>query len=122
MKRTSEIVISFTVLILLMFGTGGLSLEKCSCSGKVRFVLPADGPRCPKKGSCMTVKIWKVSDAAPVHQKTVCQGLEGAVQPVAVLPEHLFYDRINNHWRYPAPPVDSRPPGRTCTSVTILRV
>ena len=122
MKRIANIVVSFTVLILLLFGTGGLSLMRCSCSGKVSLVLPTDKSCCPTEGNCMTVKVWKVSDAALTLQETVGGSEVVAAHPVAVLPSFLFQDRVLNLMRWPMPLVDSRPPGRVCTSVEILRV
>ena len=116
MRKVANIIISATVLILLVFGTGGLSLMKCSCSGKVTFVTPSDGC-CPSEGNCMTVKIWKVSDA---DQSVVSFD---HVVPVDLLVNDLQVLCLQPDlvWR-PVPPVDSRPPGRTCTSVSVLRV
>ena len=122
MKRIANIVVSFTVLILLLFGTGGLSLMKCSCSGKVSLVLPTDGSCCPQEGGCMAVRVWKVSDAAPTLQKTVFENDVVVTYPVAILPTSFSQDRTINLSLWPIASVDSRPPGRTCTSVTVLRV
>ena len=122
MKRIASIVISFTVLILLLFGTGGLSLMKCSCTGKVTLLLPTEGNCCPQERSCMTVKVWKVSDATPTLQKTVCDSEVIMAHPVAVLPSFVFQDIFSHLTQRPMPLIDSRPPGRTCTSVEVLRV
>lgn len=122
MKRVANIVVSFTVLILLLFGTGGLSLMRCSCSGKVSLVLPSDNNCCPIESNCMTVNVWKVSDAAPTLQETVDVGEFVALHPVAILPTFISMDVVFNLMRWPMPLVDSRPPGRVCSSVEVLRV
>ena len=122
MKRIANIFVSFTVLILLLFGTGGVSLMKCSCSGKVSIVLPTDGRCCPQEGSCMAVKVWKVSDAAPTLQKTVFENDVVVSHPIAILPTFFSQGRTANCSLWPMASVDSRPPGRTCTSAKVLRV
>jgi hypothetical protein len=62
MKTFSKIIISLTVLILLMFGTGGVCIAKCNCSGKTSLVLPLERSCCPTDGDCMTITVAQISD------------------------------------------------------------
>ena len=62
MKTFSKIIISLTVLILLMFGTGGVCIAKCNCSGKTSLVLPLERSCCPSEGDCMTITVAQISD------------------------------------------------------------
>ena len=72
MKTFSKIIISLTVLILLMFGTGGVCIAKCNCSGKTSLVLPLERSCCPSEGDCMTITVAQISDyEAPTFDDTL---------------------------------------------------
>ncbi|MGX8712057.1 MAG: hypothetical protein ACSW8I_00010 [bacterium] len=64
----ANISITFTTLILLTFGAGGVSLAKCACSGKTSLLTMNDFGCCPSEGDCMTVTTVQLSDSdLPVH-------------------------------------------------------
>ena len=65
MKRFSNIAIASIVLTLILFGTSGLSLEKCSCTGQVSVVMAVDKDCCQGESSCMVVKTMHFSDYMP---------------------------------------------------------
>lgn len=67
MKVLSKIAISFTVLILLMFGTGGIGVAKCSCTGKTTLVLPIERGCCPMESDCMSITVAHISDFEVQH-------------------------------------------------------
>ena len=62
MKLPSKISIVFTLLILLVFGTGGIGIAKCECSGKTSLMLPMERSCCPTESGCMTIKVAQISD------------------------------------------------------------
>ena len=57
MKMFSHIIVAFTMLIILTFGGGGVSLVKCACSGRTSIVLPLERGCCPEESGCMTVEV-----------------------------------------------------------------
>ena len=62
MKTLSKIAIALTVLILLVFGTGGVGFAKCSCSGKISLTIPLEQGCCPRESGCMTISVAHFSD------------------------------------------------------------
>lgn len=64
MKRLANISIAFTTLILLVLGSGGISVERCACSGKTQFLTLSDFNCCPTEGTCMTVTSAHLSDSS----------------------------------------------------------
>ena len=62
MKMLSKIAISFTMLILIMFGTGGICVAQCSCTGKTTLMLPIERGCCPMESDCMTITVAHISD------------------------------------------------------------
>ena len=68
MKRLANISITFTTLILLILGSGGISVERCACSGKTHFLTLGEPNCCPTEGTCMTVTSAHLSDSSlPDH-------------------------------------------------------
>ena len=80
-KNLSCIMVTCSVLMLLLFGAGGIGWQKCSCTGHVSLVSPS-GDSCCKGSSCMTVKVLHVSTAE--LQQDV-QLVDCAVVPCAVV-------------------------------------
>lgn len=79
-KNLSCIMVTCSVLMLLLFGAGGIGWQKCSCTGHVSLVSPS-GDSCCKGSSCMTVKVLHVS-AAELQQNV--QLVDCVVVPCAV--------------------------------------
>lgn len=90
MKSFSIILTSFTVLILLVFGTGGVGVAKCNCSGKTSLVLPLEHGCCPTESDCMSVTIVQLSDYEMQHNNDAPQPSVLTVCPVFGLTVHQF--------------------------------
>lgn len=58
-------------MILTLMGTDGVSLERCSCTGRISLVIPVDGECCPGEGGCMTISTMDLSDYVPTHSAHV---------------------------------------------------
>ena len=82
MKWLSHIMVSLSVLLLLLFGAGGMGWQRCSCSGRVSLLSLADGSCCPRGGSCMVVTVSPIS-AADFSQPT--PHVDATVMDVAVV-------------------------------------
>lgn len=68
MRFVANIAITFTTLILLTFGAGGISVMKCACSGKTTFLTMSNVDCCPTEGNCMSVTTVELSDSSlPDH-------------------------------------------------------
>ena len=63
MKRLSHIMVSLSVLLLLVFGAGGIGWQRCSCSGRVSLLSIEDSGCCARGSSCMVVTVSPVSTA-----------------------------------------------------------
>lgn len=73
MKMLSKIAILFSVLTLLMFGTMGIGVEKCSCTGKTTLMIPIDDDCCPAESDCMTITVAHISDYVVQHHNDTPQ-------------------------------------------------
>ncbi|MBO4306909.1 MAG: hypothetical protein J5848_01185 [Bacteroidales bacterium] len=67
MKHFSYISIAFTTLILLVFGSGGVGIEKCACSGKISIANPLSEDCCPNESGCMMVTVVQLSSGEMQH-------------------------------------------------------
>lgn len=119
MKRAANIFFSFIMLTMILLGTAGVSLEKCSCTGKISLALPMDNTCCPGEGNCMTVKSMQLSDYMP----TVVASLDVPVLPVLFSlfsPQTLTAETVSLHL------LESHsaqaPPGALAHTVDVLRV
>ena len=56
-------MVSLSVLLLLVFGAGGMGWQRCSCSGRVSLLSIADSGCCARGSSCMVVTVSPVSTA-----------------------------------------------------------
>lgn len=90
MKTLSEIFVSLSLLILLLFGSGGVMVSKCACSGKSSIVLPTSHNCCPTNSSCMTVKAYNLSDSNIDDIVSISNLLPSdadIVQPICIYPK-----------------------------------
>ena len=81
-KGLSHIMVSLSVLLLLVFGAGGMGWQRCSCSGRVSLLGIADSGCCARGSSCMVVTVSPVSTAD--LSQTVPQ-VDAAVMDYAVV-------------------------------------
>ena len=61
MRLFSNIIITITTLILLVFGAGGVGVLKCACSGKTSLLMPLEQSCCPVNSDCMSVTVVQLS-------------------------------------------------------------
>lgn len=119
MKRFVNILISSIVLTLMLFSVAGLSVEKCSCTGRVMLTMHVDKDCCPGENGCMTVKSMQLSDYLP----TATASLDMPVQPVLfpVFPPTVptVYGDYGDHGYCGSA---LAPPGGTAQTVAVLRV
>ena len=52
MKVFANISVTFTTLILLLFGASGIGVERCICTGKTTLVLPGAQDFCAGEDDC----------------------------------------------------------------------
>ena len=73
-------MVTCSVLVLVLFGAGGIGWQRCSCTGHVSLVSPS-GDGCCNSSSCMTVKVLHVSTAELQQdvQPVVCAAVPCAV-------------------------------------------
>ncbi|MBO7101866.1 MAG: hypothetical protein J6V98_07610 [Bacteroidales bacterium] len=118
MKRSTNIFLSAIMLMMILLGTSGVSVEKCSCTGKISLALPTDGDCCPDEGGCMTVKYMQLSDYMPT---TIDGGKTIDTFPVLCLPIPSFNLCGHSLLRPTIHRVEA-PPGNWAQTVTVLRV
>ena len=119
MKALSKIITSLTVLILLVFGTGGIGVAKCNCSGKTSLVLPIERGCCPTESDCMSITVAHISDyEAPQYIE--------APQPVVISCCQLFgYPKISisrSSLILDSGLLDNPPPPTDIVGTIVLRV
>ena len=66
MRRWLNILPVVAAVAVLAVGGGGLSLMRCSCSGKVSLAGGSDC--CPSESGCMAFSTLRLSDSAPTAQ------------------------------------------------------
>lgn len=115
----SKIVISLTMLILIMFGTGGIGVAQCSCTGKTTLVLPIERGCCPMESDCMTITVAHFSDYEVQH-------LTDTPQPVVVSFCQVFgqTDICNSRLSiiHESKALDNPPPTADFIGTVVLRV
>lgn len=119
MKRATDIVISNILLILILLGTAGVSVERCSCTGNISLVLVTEGECCPDEGSCMTVKSMQLSDYVPTMTASLDMPLQPVLfpvfPPISPAPSVLHTCQTDAHSA-------NAPPEALAHTVTVLRV
>lgn len=55
------------MLILIVFGSSGVGIVKCSCSGKISMANPVSHKCCPTESDCMTVTVVHFSTGEMQH-------------------------------------------------------
>lgn len=120
MKRATNIFLSVIMLTMMLLGTTGVSVEKCSCTGKISLALPLEGDCCPDEGGCMMVKSMQLSDYVP----TMTASLDLPVLPVlfAVIPPTETSASIGHGTPCPYSRCTETPPGGLAQTVTVMRV
>ena len=92
MKMLSKIAISFTMLILIMFGTGGICVAQCSCTGKTTLMLPIERGCCPMESDCMTITVAHISDyEAPTFDDTLPSPPTSPSASIRLFNSHRFH-------------------------------
>ena len=121
MNRLSHIMVTLSTLLLLLFGTGGIGWQRCSCTGKVSLVLPAQQGCCNSGSGCMKVTITHISAADLQTEGTPLPQLD-----VHILPDLLV---LSGTTLLPCsddmPPAGQAlwyPPGWTATRGMVMQV
>ena len=120
MRRATNIFLSVIMLTMMLLGTTGVSVEKCSCTGKVSLVLPMENGCCPDEGGCMTLKSMQLSDYMP----TMTASLDLPVMPMlfAVIPPTAPVALSGHNTLCPYNHCSETPPGGLAQTVAVLRV
>lgn len=119
MKHKTNIFVSTIMLTLMLFGASGVSVEKCSCTGRVMLTIPADMGCCPGENGCMTVKTIHLSDYVP----SMTAHVDMPLQPFMFsLFSSYNYESQTPAIRHMGSPNAAAPPGCTANTVTVLRV
>ena len=119
MKRAVNIFLSTVMLILMLFGASGVSVEKCSCTGRIMLTIPTDAGCCPGENGCMTLKTIHLSDYVP----SVTAHVDMPLQPF-LFPLFTSYniESLTPAIRHLGSPCAAAPPGGKASTVTVLRV
>ena len=119
MRRATNIFLSAIMLTMILFNAFGVSIEKCSCTGKISLAIPVDEGCCPGEGGCMTVKSMQLSDYMP----TTADKIDMPVFPVLFA---LFPPIITTSTSFSECLMESHcaeaPPGALANTVSVLRV
>ena len=120
MKHATNILVSAIMLTMILLGTAGVSVEKCSCTGKISLVLPTESDCCPDEGDCMTVKSMQLSDYMP----TATASIDLPVQLVlfAVFPPMIPTTLCGHNTPCPYKHYGQFPPGELSHTIDVLRV
>ena len=122
MKKLSHIMVSLSVLLLLVFGSGGMGCQRCSCSGRVSILFLDDSGCCSRGSGCMDVKVSPVSPADIVQTVSPLAVLEMVAMSVCKIEPLLWtpgrYDAVSG-WQCRG--VES-PPGWLSGNCAVLRV
>lgn len=122
MKNLSHIMVSLSVLLLLVFGSGGMGCQRCSCSGRVSILFLDDSGCCSGGSGCMDVRVSPVSaaDIVPIVSPLVAAELAAMcvckIVPILCMPG--MYDAVCG-WQCRG--VES-PPGWLSGNCAVLRV
>lgn len=119
MKRVTNIFFSSIMLAMMLLGVSGLSVEKCSCTGKISLALPTEGDCCPDEGGCMTLKSMQLSDYVPTMTASVDMPMPPMLFPV--FPSVIHNSATTAVWRLVSH-CALAPPGALAHTVDVLRV
>lgn len=117
MKWFSNIIITLTVLILLVFGAGGVGVSKCACSGKISLLTPLEQGCCPVESDCMTITVVQLSVGELQSNTDVPQQ-----QPVQLAAAPTFVQPVYCYRPVDIPVVPSRRPPTGFVETIVLRV
>ena len=121
MKRLSHLTVALATLMLLLFGTGGIGWQRCSCTGRVSLLLPTHKGCCGNNSSCMKVTITQVSTADLQTEKSALPQWASITlfhtSPLAEMatPMLTHSERLLRHSYW-------YPPGWTATRGMVMRV
>lgn len=119
MKRTVCIFTSAMVLILMLLGISGVSVERCSCSGRVSLAFSWNGNCCDDESGCMMLKSMQLSDYLPSAHST----LAVPHQPLmSVTTPPVFPALSLVTWQHTESHCGQAPPDHLATTVAVLRV
>lgn len=119
MRHSANILTSTFILILLLMGIAGVSVEKCSCTGRITLTLPIHQDCCPDESDCMTVKSMQLSDYVPTTTASLEMPVQTALFPI--FPPVVMGPTLAAEWQLESH-CDQAPPGTLAHTVTVLRV
>ncbi len=105
------------MLMLLVFGAGGVGFAKCACSGRISFLVPLEQNCCPVESDCMTITVVHFSASELQQNNDITHPM-----PVQLAATHTFR-QFEFRSDYAAVPVAT--PGHPPTGfveTTVLRV
>lgn len=119
MEQMLRKALSIIVPLLILLGTAGMSVERCSCTGRVSVVFPSADDCCPTGSSCKTTVTMQLSDYVP----TAATALDPPLLPFLAT-THLLVDRPTPLPLLHTPPAahGPAPPGHSAETIAILRV
>ena len=88
MRLVSNIAITLTTLILLVFGAGGIGVTKCACTGKTSLVIPLEQGCCPVDSDCMSVTVVQLSASEFQQSVDVPQPQPMLLAATPAIPQH----------------------------------
>ena len=117
MKWFSNIIITLTMLILLVFGAGGIGVSKCACSGKISFLMPLEQGCCPMDSDCMTITVVHFSAGEFQQSANIPQP-----QPMQLASAPMFVQPECCHSSVDIPVIPSGRPPTGFVETIVLRV
>ena len=120
MKRLANIGFSVLLLVLTIVGTSGISVEKCSCTGRLTLTLQNGEGCCSGKSGCMETIELQLSDYMPTALAAIDVPIQPLLYPVYFTNNHEAFVAIEG--RLLDSRCDKDPPGTLAHSVAVLRV
>lgn len=134
MRTVANISVTFTTLILLLFGASGIGVERCLCTGKMAPLTLSGGNFCTSGDDCCpheadnhneqgcdTVTIVELSTSAPTSRVECGKWMGWNWLPQPLFFHHSAFIYSQSVSRFPTTVFTFSPP-REAETITVLRV